>query len=286
MKVRRVVVLAEQPDEVFLESLAEGSRLALANAEVLYGDAEKALAGGATRGYFILRAQAEEEAAKSPILLDAARCPPGEGERRSAQLRKFSDHLSRMICSEVCHYRPKDFAELEAGVADLREEYYLDGPSGLDWIYRNRLLQEREGTLYVDYVEGDGERRWDGPKDWFLEKLAYGGPLSPASLTMAARLGKAGFFTDDGIKNVADIWRPCVPQSNDQWGKFQRLNVETLRRLGHDGPSDRLPSDDFVEIRDNWPFPLWPMETKLKEVRYADLEEARRALAARYPDGY
>lgn len=286
MKVRRVSTLTQLPDAEFLESAAQGSEHCLQNAERLYDDAQSALASEAQRGYLILRAFAEEEASKALILVDAARCPLREQAKRSRQLAKFSDHLSRMIYSEVCSYRPAVFRELEGLVEGLREEYFLDGPNGFDWIYRNRLLQEREGNLYVDYVETDDGRRWDIPNDAMVKILTTGGPIPPASLSMARHLSKVGVFSTTGLKIVADVWRSFILNPDVRWASFRALNQQTLERLDAAGLCGSAEETDLVAICNEWPFPLWSLDTKVKDIKFESLQAARESLAAEHPDGF
>jgi AbiV family abortive infection protein len=286
MKVRRVGDLAQSSDPDFLAAIAEGCTLSLANAEQLFEEAQKVLAGGGRRGYLILRALAEEEASKALILLDAVRCPPAENARRSHQLRKFADHLSRMIYSEICSHRPVDYRGTEDAVERLREEYYLDGPSGFDWIYRNQLLQEREGILYVDYVETDDGRRWEMPNQALVDILTTGPPIPPHSLSTARHLSKVGAFTAQGIAIVAGVWRGCTPSSETKYATFRALNVRTLEELNAAGLCDDAGGADLQAVRDEWPFPLWPLDMTLKKVDFANMVEARDRLSARYPEGF
>ena len=156
------------------------------------------------------------------------RCPLTEMENRSKQLRKFSDHLSRLIQSEACAWRPQNLAELMDLIDKSREELFLDGPSGFDWIFRNSLLQDREGTMYVDYVETDADRRWDAPNEALAKMLTMGGLTPPGSLTMARHLSKVGTFTEPGMAIVAAVWRGTTPTADMGWGSFRKLNLETL----------------------------------------------------------
>lgn len=286
MKVRRVRTLAGLPAPEFLEQAAQGSGHCLQNAERLYGDAENALASDAQRGYLILRAFAEEEASKALILVDAGRCPMGLQAERWRQLGKFSDHLSRMIYSEVCSYKPADFSELERLVEGLREEYFLDGPNGVDWIYRNRLLQEREGTLYVDYVEAEDGRRWDVPNDVLVNILTTGGPIPPHSLSVARHLSNVGIFSGPGLRTVADVWREFIPSGEVRWASLRVLNQQTLERLHAAGLCGSATEPDLAAVRDDWPFPLWSLDTGLMKVSFDSLQIARESLAAKYPDGF
>jgi hypothetical protein len=44
-----------------------------------------------------------------------------------------------------------------------RKEFYLDGPNDVDWIFYNDILRTREETIYVDFVENDGQHVWHDP---------------------------------------------------------------------------------------------------------------------------
>ncbi|MEK7315392.1 MAG: AbiV family abortive infection protein [Candidatus Eisenbacteria bacterium] len=286
MKVRRVKTLAELPDVEFLDSAARGSELCLQNAELLYRDAQIAHGSGAQRGYLILRALAEEEASKALILIDAVRCPPSEQAARSRQLAKFSNHLSRMIYSKIINFRPADFRELERAVEGLREEYFLDGPGGFDWIYRNHLLQEREGTLYVDYVEADDGRRWDGPSDAVINLMTMGGPFPPSSLTTTRHLRSVGMFSSSGMQTVAQVWRGFTPKDDVRWTSLRSLNHQTLELLKAAGLCAGADEQALRTVLNEWPFPLWSLDTRLREVKFESLEIARDSLTARYPEGF
>jgi AbiV family abortive infection protein len=286
MKVRRVSTLTELADAEFLVQVALGSGHCLRNAERLYSDAESALNSAAHRSHMILCGFAEEEASKALILVDAVRCPLSEQPRRLKQLAKFSHHLSRKIYSEVCSCHPGDFRELEGLVEELREEYFLDGPNGFDWIYRNRLLQDRESALYVDYVEDDDGRRWDIPNDALAKMLTTGGSIPPQSLSVARHLSNAGIFSAAGLKIVADVWRDFIPSGEVRWASLRTLNQQTVERLQAAGLCGAALERDLSAIRDDWPFPLWSLDTGLRKVSFESLGAARERLAARYPDGY
>jgi hypothetical protein len=79
-----------------LRLIAEGLPVLLASAQEL-ADAEKQLPRGHQRARAILIGQAEEEAAKIRILLDAVRCPPKRQKELKRTLSNFYNHLARLI---------------------------------------------------------------------------------------------------------------------------------------------------------------------------------------------
>lgn len=87
------------------------------------------------RGAWILDQLASEEAAKFLMLLDAASCP--RELLKGHLVRRFYDHLTRAIYVAACHWKPGSFREFRSYVERERQSHYLDGPNGLDWIYRN-----------------------------------------------------------------------------------------------------------------------------------------------------
>jgi AbiV family abortive infection protein len=286
VKVRRAKSLVELTDFEFLDSVAKGSSLCLDNAERLFVEAQTALKAGARRGYLILQALSGEEASKTMILVDAVRCPLTKPQERANQLAKFYDHLSRMIYSEACMMKPARFHDIEGWIEESREEYFLDGSSGFDWIYRNRLLQEREGAVYVDYVETDDGRKWETPSNAMIEVLTMGGSLVPASLSMARHLGRAGVMSDAGMEVVADIWRSFVPDSDTAWPALRRKNQDTLDRLDAAGLLGSADADDLNAVLHDWQFPLWSLEMRLKEIKFETMRAARESLSARYPESF
>lgn len=286
MKVRRLADLAQVSDAEFLSLLGEGASHSLQNAERLFADASTALHGGGRRGYLMLRNAAAEEAAKVLILLDAARCPRHESQDRGRQVGKFYDHLARMIYNEVADCRPADFRELERLVANLREEYYLDGPNGFDWIYRNRLLQEREGSMYVDFVETDGGRRWEVPNQALAELLTQGPAIAPGALRIARHLDMVGVLGPAGFQIAAEVWRETAPTPDTRWATFKERNVETIKRLGAGELMGAAKPENVAAICHHWPFPMWSLDMALIKVKFEDIQTARDELAARYPEGY
>src|SRR6516162_3273491 len=92
--------LAKLAPNEFFPAVARGLELVNENVETLVVDAETLCKAGRYRGGRILKAFAEEEAAKILILLDAVRCPIDTGPDRAnllRQLKSFNGHIEKGI---------------------------------------------------------------------------------------------------------------------------------------------------------------------------------------------
>lgn len=43
-----------------------------------------------------------------------------------------------------------------------RQQFFLDGPNDIDFIFSNDLIRDREAALYVDLIDNEGTLGWDG----------------------------------------------------------------------------------------------------------------------------
>jgi len=228
-----------------------------------------------------------EEAAKFFILLDAVRCPK-TSRHFGRQLRYFYDHLAKGIYALHYLYHPADFAEVKRYVASHREEYYLDGPEGFEWIFRNQILERREENIYVNYVRTDDGSGWISPR---RRLIADPWRTQPETLALARTMCRMGFATSESLATVAEIWRPIVVEDATTWGAIYRKNEETLNALEHRG---LLKSGEGVErVVDRWSFPLYSLELQADGTKVQDLIEHRRKLEEAWersvygvPDGY
>ena len=164
--MRAIKDLADLGDEQFLDQIATGLRYLMEEVGKI-DSAAKSLSTpgfahlinpGADYPATILSVIGEEEAAKVLVLLDAVRCPPSKDNERRRTLGYFYDHVAKTIYAEACQWHPADFAEVKRLIELERPKWYLDGPTGTEWLFYNRNLQQREDTLYVGYEreETDG----------------------------------------------------------------------------------------------------------------------------------
>jgi AbiV family abortive infection protein len=163
MRARAIRDLVQLPDKYFFSEVSAGLEHVFHNAARIERDAILLAEQKRSRGSRILMGIAEEEMAKFLILLDAVRCPRVPPESFSQQLSRFNDHLAKGIYAEACNWRPGSLGQLAEYVDDSRQQYYLDGPTGADWIFRNRIIEQRERTIYVDYVDTDEGHCWTPP---------------------------------------------------------------------------------------------------------------------------
>lgn len=91
----------------------------------------------------VLATIAEEEASKVLILLDAVRCPRLPSDRLSNQVGRFNDHFAKGLYARSCWYRPTTLGQLQEYINHDRDQFYLDGPNDVDWIFRNEIIQAR-----------------------------------------------------------------------------------------------------------------------------------------------
>ncbi|MDQ3763777.1 MAG: hypothetical protein M3460_19825 [Actinomycetota bacterium] len=153
MLPRRFSTIVQVPERRRFRVLAEGTKLLAENVATLEADATTLDVSRRDRGAAVLRCFAEEEAAKVLILLDLARAGWQDHAAVRACLSSFYSHLARGLYVKAYDGSPADLAEVRGYVDHLRQEYYLDGPMDVDWIFGNEVLASREERLYVDYVE-------------------------------------------------------------------------------------------------------------------------------------
>ena len=174
----------------------------------------------------MLTTLAKEEAAKVLILLDAVRCPQSSGDRLSRQLARFNDHLAKGLYARVCGMRPATLAQLQEYIDNDREEFYLDGPNDVDWIFRNQVTQSREGMFYVDYVAHDDGHRWSDPA--VFEDVLFSSPPMPDAVRMALNLSGVAEISTEALAVVAATWRDHVPEAETHCTEITELNALTL----------------------------------------------------------
>ncbi len=271
MRARAIKDLTQLPDEEFFRAVSEGLSHTLANATRLESSARALKDAGHSQGTEVLRSTAGEEAAKFLILIDAVRCPRQPTKVWSRQLGYFNQHLARGIYAEVCGLNLTDFRELERYVEADRETLYLDGPYDVDWIFRNRILANREEAMYVDYVENDEGHRWHFPRDEVMGLMPY---FTPPVLRIVQALSGTGLATPEGLAVVAEVWR-CVKVSSLNWEELRHLNRNTLEKLDEKGLLKRDKEEEVSKFIENWPFPLYPLDLAPKEVSREELEQAR-----------
>lgn len=273
MRPRASKNLAQLDDRRFFPAVAEGLALVEKNLDRLCSGIATLQAADQPHPARVLSLLAEEEAAKYLILLDAARCPREPQERLSRQLHRFNDHLAKGLYARVCGWRPVTLAELQEYIDHERQELYLDGPNDVDWILRNDIKQQREGALYVDYVQRDEGCEWWDPartEEWFK------GTSLPASVKLARHFHAAGFSAAEALATVAELWRAIPLAGDTRCQVILTANHQTLEFLNARGLLLEQPQDVYQHIMREWQFPMHGLDLSPIKVSAETLRERQR----------
>lgn len=216
---------------------------------------------------------AEEESAKALVLLDILRAGRRDQKAINRLTEAFYSHLARGIYADLVQMRPATFGETHKLVDSMRESHYLDGPNDVDWIFRNEVLQRRESSIYVDFVEYDEGRSWEDP---LLRNTSGFGTYTPAA-RQVLDLHAAGCFAEDGLKVIQTTWADAEITDETPWHEAERRTREIL--------SINSPGGHELEYRTiaNWQFPLGSLDLRMKEI---DIEVLKARQANWDPDGY
>lgn len=276
MRPRAIRDLSRLPDHDLFDSVAEGLTLILESAERLHEDSERLAVEGQFRGYQVLRAVAEEEASKFLILIDAIRCPRVPAKRWSEQLGRFHDHMSKGLYGWAYNCCPATLQQLQEYIDSKRQEFYLDGPNDVDWIFRNEILQRREEALYVDYVETDEGHVWLGPARYHLDDRPVPIGLVLPSLLVSQALASTGVSSSDGLAVLADVWRATPVSLNLHWAEIREVNRTTLDELKKNGVLRESPQEIYDRIIDRWQFPMYDLDLSMVEVKNETLRKLQQ----------
>lgn len=268
MEPRMSHLLANLADPAFFASVSQGLELIVKNVAEIDECAQALVGSAAGRGRNILWAVAAEEAAKYLILLDAVRCPKNRPADRAQQLKRFNRHLAKGIYAEVVDIRPADYAEVLDYIKVLRQEYYLDGPNDVDWIFRNSIEANREQALYVDYIKSDDGTDWFDPT--YLDDVRLS---RPAVIDLIEAMQRVGFGTAEGLGIVAAVWRKSEFEPSTPFHWLKERIVLTISDMTERGLGSTASDGDRHRISATWPFPLWGAELEKADVDRRDLRD-------------
>jgi AbiV family abortive infection protein len=274
MRERAIRDVDQLNDEELFATLAEGMDYILHNAEEYYADSEHMAARERSPSFGVLWNIAEEEAAKYFILLDAARCPR-QGSRLRNHFAKFYNHLARGIYALLTQGQPPTYADLRQIVDAERQNLFLDGPDGDNYIYRNRIQERRESRMYVEFEAVDDEHIWSVPRhnDPSMAQILRG--VRPPALELARAVHEVGLATSTGLAIVAEKWRPVSMVDAFSWSMLQQLNRATCEAVVSTGraPGAATKVVDFVIRR--WQYPMHELDLRPINVPQAELESRR-----------
>lgn len=260
--------------------MSVGLRYCVANALNLWRDAWRLNVSRRPQGLGILRSFAEEEAAKFFILLDAIRCPREPRDRFARQLGYFNQHLAKGLYAEYYSMRPADLSEVDRYMQMERQTLYLDGPHGVDWVFRNDILSRREDSIYVDYVAYKdnfrAEHSWQSPNLKLMSLGLHGG--KPRVLELALTFRRCGLTSARALERMATLWRP-VDVPSIKWPELRKLNLETLQMLETENLLRPASDKVYQAVVGEWLFPLFPLDLSEIKVQNADLEDRQRRWA-------
>lgn len=276
---RAIKDLCQFDDQRLFEEIEEGISHLLENVERLDVGAGRLSAANDNRSARILGSLAQEEAAKMFILIDTVRCPSNKPSEKKRTLGYFYEHLAKGIYVALCSWSLETFAQVVNQVSKEREQFYLDGPNNFDWIFQNRITNEREFIQYVDFVCDDteetetspGERYWQSPPAASNITLYH----TPRIISLAKALHRIKATSACGLSIIARIWREFEPQSESSTSELIKMNALTVQTLKDNGLFSADAYEDRCLICQRWMFPLWPLDLKKRDVKKSDLRQDR-----------
>lgn len=274
MKHRAIKDLAQMNDKDLVNAVSEGLCLIYENGMSLWKSSQVLHEKEKAQGYRVLEAFACEEAAKYLILLDALRCPRTDNALFTRQLQKFNEHLAKGIYSKVCDWRPDSYGRLVGYVESQLKEYYLDGPNGIDWIFRNSIISEREEYFYVDYIAVDGESNsWLTPKRFDDVLMDFGTSIYiPGVLRVIENLHSLEIYQPNTLLEFSKYWRGVEFLKDTHHVKFRELNENCLLEL-HKKNLLNLKEEMVSGFVEYYPYPLYREQMKEEKVSKEDLRD-------------
>lgn len=272
MKVRQLKQLEQIATSERLTWLAEGIALIAGSVSTMLREYD-AVWKHAPRASMLLKSLAEEEAGKAFLLIDYARPPKGVSQKHLTQhLGRAYDHLARGIYAEYYNTRPASFGEVKDFVDRERVSFYLDGPEGFEWIFRNAILQRREEALYVDLVKGENELRWQTPDDWF-EAIRPVYADHPAICKLLMVMVNTGLLTARALKVLQQVWSDISLTPETKWQECYQANIKFIQQIKEVGVQipDRVAKKVQLELL----FPLTELDLSVKPIDIKILEEQR-----------
>jgi hypothetical protein len=276
MKPRQFAQLAGVSQKRRDTMLLEGLHLIADNVERLGLEVGRCDSAGACRAAELTYNAGREEAGKFLVLADLFRAPRLARKDLKPQLIRAKDHLAKLLYAQMADYRIADEDELFRMVAIHRQELYLDGPTGADFIFRNDLLTQREDAMYVDLIESEGELAWSGPTDRRLHGVAD-------CMRLAVAIRDCGLVTPDGIAALRQAWdgfhpnpRPDPDHLQTHATKWQDRTRQALASLQEATSPSVSPSATFVIER--WPMPMVEVPLEMERRKPEDMTARRQQL--------
>lgn len=275
---RRIPCLEQMTESSKREVVSCGLAKIAENIRSLFAELTR-IENTAARAWTILTHIAAEEAGKGFLLVDYMRPYHGVSPQKRAQhLRNVYSHLARGIYVKYYETRPDSFGEVESIVNDYRVSHYLDGPSDVDWIFRNEIEEERERELYVDLVSDEEGLKWYSPTDlWkgagiMLGSSAFESPICNLFLLMY----ETGLFSEEALNVMAETWKDISISSTTHWVDYLPVNQAFMTGCGTRALlSSEATSEALTRIADEFLYPLCALDLRENQVSAGELRERR-----------
>lgn len=265
-----------------LDFIAEGLPIILKSAQGFW-NASRQL-DRSPREARVLECFAEEEAAKTLILLDLVRCPSTHLSSRIGRIVKkvFYDHLARLIYAEAQSWKTVNVTQLQEYVDTKRQSHYLEGRMN-EYIMPNWALYSRESAMYADIeVYEDGKPQWGDPHQW--SEVMIG--TKPISLLLTEALSALGLFSRAGVQATADVWRAVNFVDSQGYSEARNLTHRLAARLDKEGLVTEQANESHVHAFYNlWQLPMYSIDFNKIDVSLEQLKAEREA-AYRAEVGY
>lgn len=273
--LRQAWRLCEMPHDERLALIAEGLPIILESARGFWAASRELK--HRPREADVLSGFAEEEAAKILILMDLVRCPPKLASAKvGAIIRRFYEHLARLIYADAADWKPMHVAQLRQYVDSQRKAHYLEGSVG-EYIVPNWNVSKRESQLYAD-IEAyeDGVPGWNAPNG-FVSGLFPS--FVPSALRAVEALSAVGIFKRPGLLATAEIFGQLEFKDAEHRGDADRLTEELLKRVIAEGlPTEAASNDHVNALYGSWQIPMYNLDFAQIDVPLSELEEERNAL--------
>jgi len=278
MKHRAIKDLNQLADSEFFQEISKGLDAIYENCFELNKTYGLLIQNNNYRGARVIKNVLIEEAAKYLILIDALRCPRKNNDKEfTRQLEKFNDHLAKGVYAELCNWSPDTYNRLCEYIESQLDQFYLDGPNGVDFIFRNSIISTREQAMYVDYAQIDDTHSWLTPQqDDEMDNLFPPRGSMPAVVKVVMALHDAGISKIESILSFSIFWRGIVFDGNTHYQQFKNANHEFLKILDNQGLLQGASEDTFSLIINKMPFPLYKEEMKEKKIKLSDLKEKQQ----------
>jgi len=259
----------------FVASISVGLGKIFESCEALHRSSCLLFEKGEYRTGKILKILGNEEAAKFFILLDAIQCPPEQKENLARQLEKFNEHLAKGLYSKLFEWKPDKYGTLKHYVSGELEGHYLVNAGGFSWIFRNNILDQRDSAIYVDYIQIDDYwHKWQDPRP---EYYVLDGVVSYNSvIEMVRAFYYTGVIEVEALNEYAKYWRDFEFSDETKYGEFKRGNEAFLSILDEKGMLKEAPEICYQTIKDEYPFPLYKEEMKVRKVSLKSLKDRQR----------